>query len=64
MGFVGGVENSNDPLIVVLELVACHSPSVVCLIHGVGFVVLDVSGPRLHESAMGGGHLAFPREYV
>ena len=59
---IGGVENSNDSLTVVLELVACPSPSVVCLLHGVGFVVLDVSDSRVHESAMGGGRPAFPRE--
>ena len=60
--FVGGVKNSNDPPTVVLELVACHSPSVVCLLHGVGFVVSDISGPRVHESTMDGGRPAFPRE--
>ena len=59
---VGGAEISNDPLTLVPELVACHSPSTVCLFHGVGFIVLDASGPRVHESAMGGGHPAFPRE--
>ena len=59
---VGGAEISNDPLTLVIELVTCHSPPAVCLLHDVGFVVLDVSGPLVHERAMCGGHPAFPGE--
>ena len=59
---VGGVENANNPLTVVLMLVACETSPVVSLLNGMGFVVLDAGSPRVYEGAVGGGHQSLLRE--
>ena len=60
--FVGGVKNANDSLTMAFELVACDSSPTIYLFDSVGFVVLDVRNPRVHESAVSSGHSAFPGE--
>ena len=59
---VGWVENADNPLTVVLEMIACDTCPMICLLHGMRFVGLNVGSSRVQESAVGGGHPALPRE--
>ena len=59
---VGWVENADNPLTVVLELIACDTSSIIRLLHGMRFVGLNLGSSRVQEGAVSGGHPALPRE--
>ena len=59
---VGWVENADNPITVVLELIACDTSPIIRLLHGMRFVGLNVGSSRAQEGAVGGGHPALPRE--
>ena len=59
---VGWVENVDNPLTVVLELVACDTSPIIRLLHGMRFVGLNVFSSLVQESAAGVGHPALPKE--
>ena len=59
---VGRVEDADNSFAVVLELVACNTPPVVSILHGMGLVRLDAGGPCVQEGAVGGRHPALSRE--
>ena len=59
---VGRVEDADNSFTVVLELVACNTPPVVSILHGMGLVRLDAGGPCVQEGAVGGRHPALSRE--
>ena len=59
---VGRVEDADNSFAVVLELVACNTPPVVSILHGMGFVRLDAGGSCVQEGAVGGRHPALSRE--
>ena len=59
---VGWVENAENPLTVVLELIACATSPIIRLLHGMRFVGLNVGSSSVQEGAVGGEHLALPRE--
>ena len=59
---VGRVEDADNSFAVVLELVACNTPPVVSILHGMELVRLDAGGPCVQEGAVGGRHPALSRE--
>ena len=59
---VGWVKNADNPITVVLELIACDTSPIIRLLHGMRFVGLNVGSSRAQEGAVGGGHAALPRE--
>ena len=59
---VGWVENADNPLTVVLELIACDTSPIIRLLHGMRFVGLNVGTSIVQESAVDGGHPSFPRK--
>ena len=56
------VESADNPLTVVLELIACDTSPVIRLLHGMRFVGLNVGSSLVQESAVSGGHPTLPRE--
>ena len=59
---VGWVENADNPLTMVLELIACDTSPIIRLLHGMRFVGLNVGSSRVQEGGVGGGHPALPRQ--
>ena len=59
---VGLVESADNPLTVVLELIACDTSPIIRLFHSMKFVGLNVRSSRVQESAVGGGHPLLPRK--
>ena len=59
---VGWVEDADNPLTVVLELIACDISPIISLLHGMRFVGLNVGSSRVQESAVGGEHPALVGE--
>ena len=59
---VGGVRDANNPPTMVRERVACDGSPVVGLFHRVGFVILDVSDPRVHKYPVSSGHPDLTKE--
>ena len=59
---VGLVESADNPLTVVLKLIAYDTSPIIRLLHSMRFVGLNVRSSRVQESVVGGGHPALPRK--